>query len=97
MRALERSVSQPDAVVPMRSNTPMAASRLAALTSGMPWSMQYGMRWVATKPLVENPQTAKLENKSQKSGERTPRASPDKATMTGFAVLMAVGGSADAR
>ena len=49
--------------------------------------MQYGIRCVATSPLVEKPHTAKLENSSQKSSDRAPRTRPDSATTTGLTVL----------
>ncbi len=46
--------------------------------------MQNGIRWVATRPLVENPQTAKVVNNSQKSTDLAPRISPAIAIMNGL-------------
>ncbi len=51
-----RSLSQPDPVVPMKLKIAIEASRLAAVTSAIPLSMQAGMRWVPMSPLVEAPQ-----------------------------------------
>src|SRR5208283_947433 len=46
--------------------------------------MQNGIRWVATSPLVENPQTAKVMNSSQKSTDFAPRTSPAMAMTNGL-------------
>ncbi len=46
--------------------------------------MQNGIRCVATSPLVENPQTAKVVNSSQKSTDRAPRISPAIAIANGL-------------
>src|SRR5512136_358893 len=58
--------------------------------------MQYEIRCVATNPLEEKPQTAKLANSNQKSSERTPLARPANAVTNGLAVLVMMGGSAAA-
>lgn len=42
---------------------------------------------MATRPLVEKPHTATLENSSQKSSDRVPRASPATATRNGLTTL----------
>ena len=55
---VDRSVSQPDAIVPTTSNRPTSASSPAAVVSGMPWSWAAGMKWVAISPLVVTPQIA---------------------------------------
>jgi len=68
LRESNRSESQPLPVVPIRSKIPITASRPAARTSGMPWSMHAGTRCVPTSPLVVAPQTKKLPASSQKSG-----------------------------
>src|ERR1041384_6735302 len=54
----------------------MTASRLAAATSGIPWSIDAGMRWVPMSPFVDAPQMKKLPPRSQKSRERTPMRRP---------------------
>ena len=38
------------------SNTPISASRPAAVVTGMPWSCAAGMKWVAISPFVDQPQ-----------------------------------------
>ena len=73
-RLSTRSESQPEPVVPTMSKMPIMASRLAALTSGMPASTQAGIRWVPIRPFVLSPQTKKLPNRSQKSPDRLQRA-----------------------
>ena len=58
-----------------------------------PWSTQNAIRWVPINPLVEKPQTPKLNASSQKSSERMPRISPSIATVNGLAARGAAGGS----
>ena len=58
--------------------------------------MQYGIRCVATNPLVEKPQTAKLVNSSQKSTDFVPRTRPPMAMRNGLTALGTVGGSTSA-
>ncbi len=77
--------------MPTRSNTPIAASRLAASTSGMPWSMQAGIRWVPISPLVLAPQTKKLPPSSQKSRECRPARRAWMARTAGFTAGMTLG------
>ena len=63
---------------------PIVARIPAARTSGMPWSMQAGMRWVAMRPFVLAPQTKKVPARSQKSREREARASVRNASTAGL-------------
>ena len=70
----------------MTSKMPITASRLAAVTSAMPWSMEAGIRCVPMRPLVDAPQMKKLPARSQKSRERTPRRRPLKALTIGLPV-----------
>ena len=77
-----RSVNQPDAVVPTRSNMPMTASRPAARTAGRPISPQKLIRCVPTRPLVVSPQMKKVANNSQKARVRAARPSATKASRT---------------
>ena len=51
---------------------PIAASKPAARTSGMPWSPHAGTKCVPIKPFVLAPQMKKLPDSSQKSRERAP-------------------------
>ena len=71
-------MSQPDAIVPMTLQTPIAASMSAAPASEMPWSRQAGMKCVPMRPNVLAPHTKKLADRSQKS--RDPTASPSAAS-----------------
>ena len=73
-------------MVPAMSKTPITASSEAAATSGMPWSMEAGIRWVPMSPLVEAPQMKKEAARNQKSRCRTPRPSPRKALAMGLPV-----------
>ncbi|MFF3907925.1 hypothetical protein ACFYZJ_18510 [Streptomyces sp. NPDC001848] len=57
-RASVRSVSRPEATVPITSKTPMNASSVQAMLSGIPWSWAGGTKWVYTMPFVEAPQMA---------------------------------------
>ena len=59
MRGSVRSVSQPLAVVPAMSSTPIAASIDAAVVADMPWSCAAGMKCTAIRPTVVAPQTKK--------------------------------------
>src|SRR5437879_6154484 len=68
----------------MMSNTPIRASMLAASTSGMPWSIEAGMRCVPTRPLVVAPQMKKLAASSQKVLLRAPVRRPSSAAPNGF-------------
>ena len=47
------------------SKTPISASRLAEVVSGMPWSCAAGMKWVPIRPLVDQPQIQKVRNSAQ--------------------------------
>ena len=69
----------------------MSASRLAARTSGMPWSCAAGMRCVPMRPLVDAPQMKNVAVSSQKSRERTPSPSAARATRAGLAPPPAAG------
>ena len=64
------SVSQPDAIVPTRSNNPIRASSPAAVVSGMPWSCAAGMKWVPIRPFVDQPQIQKVPNRIQNVRDR---------------------------
>ncbi len=86
-------MSTPDAVVPMMSNTPMRASRLAAATGATPWSWAAGRKCVPMSPLVLAPQTKKLPASSQKVPLCADSRSPAKATATGLPVAASDGGS----
>ena len=90
---LQRSLSQPDRVVPTKSNTPIAANKLAPCTSGMPWSTQAGIRCVPINPLVDAPHTKKLPASSQKSRERSPSRSARIAVVAGLPWLEMAGGA----
>jgi hypothetical protein len=72
-------VSQPDATVPMMSNSPTSASRLAAAVSGIPWSWAAGMKCVPISPLVVAPQMAKPPASSQNGPVRAAAPSADNA------------------
>src|SRR3979490_2733266 len=54
-------------MVPTKSKMPMAASRLAACTCGMPKSRHIGIKCTWTRPLVEAPQMKKVANRIQKT------------------------------
>ena len=71
----------------MTSKTPITASRLAAVTSAIPWSIDAGIRCVPMSPLVDAPQMKKLPPRSQKSWERTPSRNPAKALRIGLPVV----------
>src|ERR1700694_859946 len=86
-RLSKRSVRYPDTSVPTTSKTPITASRLAAVTSAIPWSIEAGVRWVPIRPLVEAPQMKKLPARSQKSRERTPSLRPRNALTIGLPVV----------
>ena len=60
LRGSQRSVSQPDAVVPAMSRMPIAASMPAAVVAAIPWSCAAGMKCTAIRPTVVAPQTKKL-------------------------------------
>ncbi len=68
----------------------MVASRLAAVTSAIPWSIDAGIRCVPMSPFVEAPQMKKLPPSSQKSRERTPMRRPRNALPIGLPVLTGV-------
>jgi hypothetical protein len=74
------------------SKNPTVASKLAAVTSGIPWSIAAGIRCVPMRPLVEAPQMKKLPARSQKLPEPAPSRSPCKLVAMGLEVV--VGGGA---
>ncbi len=74
------------------SKMPITASRLAAVTSAMPWSTEAGIRWVPINPLVVAPQMKKLPASSQKAPEPTASRRPWIAVAKGLPV--AAGASA---
>ena len=54
----------------MMSKTPIRASRLALVVSGMPWSWAAGMKCVPISPLVDQPQIQNVPIRIQKTRER---------------------------
>src|SRR5258708_7077561 len=62
----------------------MKARRLAAVTSGIPWSIEAGIRWVPMRPLVLAPQMKNDPASNQKLRFRAPIARPPSAARTGF-------------
>ncbi|SPU68447.1 Uncharacterised protein [Brucella neotomae] len=64
----KRSESQPDMMVPIRSNAPMTARIPAAPTGAMPKSPHSEIQCVWMRPFVEKPQTKKVRNRTQKVG-----------------------------
>ena len=56
--------------MPTMSKTPISASRLAEVVSGMPWSCAAGMKWVPMSPLVDHPQIQNVRNSAQKTQVR---------------------------
>jgi hypothetical protein len=83
-------VSQPDAVVPTTSKTPISASRPAAVTCVIPWSCAAGIRCVETRPFVVAPQTKNVPASSQKARERI--AAPSASIAAPKAGAVATGG-----
>src|SRR6058998_2535653 len=85
----------------MMSSRPIEASKLAAMTSGMPCSIEAGIRCVPMRPLVLRPQMKKLPASNQKSRERSPSARPISgaaaAARGGRGVGGALGGSPNGR
>ena len=77
--------------MPTRSKTPITASRLAAVTSDMPWSIAAGIRCVPMSPFVVAPQTKKLAVRSQNVDVREASARPPIAARKGFCCT--IGGS----
>jgi hypothetical protein len=71
-------------MVPKKSNTPIAASRLAACTCGMPKSRHIGIKCTWTRPLVEAPQMKKVANRIQNTRDfAASRSVPSAAAMIG--------------
>ena len=71
-------------MVPKKSKMPMAASRLAACTCGMPKSRHIGIRCTWTRPLVEAPQMKKVANRIQNTWDfEASRKVPSAAAMIG--------------
>ena len=62
----------------------MAANMLAAVTSGIWWSMAAGMKCVAINPLVDAPQTKKLPARTQNCEVRDAWRSTRKAREIGL-------------
>ncbi len=70
--------------MPKKSKMPIAASRPAACTCGMPKSRHIGIRWTWTRPLVEAPQTKKVANRIQNTEDlEESRSVPSAAAMIG--------------
>jgi hypothetical protein len=78
-------------IVPMMSNTPIAASRPAPCTWVNPWSAQAAMRCVPMRPLVVAPQTKNANTSSWKSRRRANSPSVVRALRNGFATRGAGG------
>ena len=67
-RLSTRSDSQPEPIVPTKSNTPISASNEAAVTEAMPKSPQKAMKWVWMRPFVLRPQMKNVPARIQKVG-----------------------------
>src|SRR6202158_6129615 len=71
-------------MVPKKSNTPMAASKLAALTCGTPKSRHIGIRCTWIRPLVLAPQMKNVPNRIQNTRVfAASRNAPSASAMTG--------------
>jgi hypothetical protein len=78
-------VSQPEASVPMMSNSPTRASRVAAEVSVWWLSTAAEMKWVPTSPLVDAPHTKNDSASSQNAGTPAARRRPSNAAAMGRA------------